>query len=231
MGPVGALAMTRHLVKKLPYDIERDFQPIALVTRGQMLLAVSPNFRSAPCRSWSLWRRPNRAPWSTRRPVPARRATSAELFNSMAGTDIAHVPYRGGSTAITDLMSGQVHMMLESLSSIAPFAQSGMCARWPSRGRADRLPFQTCRPSTRRACRASRSRPGTALSGLPACRVRGRQAQRRDQSCHAHAGVRRPPGALGQEVAGGTPENSAQTIQRRSAKWLDVIRRSGLKPD
>ena len=42
MGPIGALAITRHMVKKLPYDIERDFQPIALVARGQMLLAVSP---------------------------------------------------------------------------------------------------------------------------------------------------------------------------------------------
>src|SRR4029077_11238890 len=42
MGPIGALAITRHMVSKLPYDIERDFQPIALVTRGQMLLAVSP---------------------------------------------------------------------------------------------------------------------------------------------------------------------------------------------
>ena len=34
MGPIGALAITRHMVAKLPYDIERDFQPIALVTRG-----------------------------------------------------------------------------------------------------------------------------------------------------------------------------------------------------
>ena len=42
MGPIGALAITRHMVSKLPYDIERDFQPIALITRGQMLLAVSP---------------------------------------------------------------------------------------------------------------------------------------------------------------------------------------------
>ena len=42
MGPVGALAITRHLVKKLPYDIERDFQPIAQVTRGHLLLAVTP---------------------------------------------------------------------------------------------------------------------------------------------------------------------------------------------
>src|SRR6185295_3639644 len=43
MGPIGALAITRHMVEKLPYDIERDFQPIALVSRGHMLLAVSPS--------------------------------------------------------------------------------------------------------------------------------------------------------------------------------------------
>src|SRR4051794_19647728 len=41
-GPVGALAITRHMVAKLPYDIERDLQPVALVTTGYMLLAVSP---------------------------------------------------------------------------------------------------------------------------------------------------------------------------------------------
>src|SRR6188472_4497881 len=42
MGPIGALAITRQMVSKLPYDIERDFQPIALATRGHLLLAVSP---------------------------------------------------------------------------------------------------------------------------------------------------------------------------------------------
>ena len=41
-GPVGALAITRHMVAKLPYDIERDLQPVALITTGYMLLAASP---------------------------------------------------------------------------------------------------------------------------------------------------------------------------------------------
>src|SRR3954465_1502874 len=41
-GPVGALAITRHMVAKLLYDIERDLQPVAIVTTGYMLLAVSP---------------------------------------------------------------------------------------------------------------------------------------------------------------------------------------------
>ena len=51
MGPIGALAITRHMVAKLPYDIERDFQLIALVARGHMLLAARPMRRSRPCRS------------------------------------------------------------------------------------------------------------------------------------------------------------------------------------
>ena len=50
MGPIGALAITRYLVVPLPYDVQRDFQPIALVARGQLLLAVSPvsPFHSVP---------------------------------------------------------------------------------------------------------------------------------------------------------------------------------------
>src|SRR6185436_3062618 len=42
MGPVGALAITRHMVAKLPYDIERDLQPVAMIARGHLLLAVTP---------------------------------------------------------------------------------------------------------------------------------------------------------------------------------------------
>src|SRR5213083_2969236 len=50
MGPIGALAITRHMVAKLPYDIERDFQPIALVAKGHLLLAVSNDapFKTVP---------------------------------------------------------------------------------------------------------------------------------------------------------------------------------------
>src|SRR5256714_15232335 len=50
MGPIGALPITRHMVAKLPYDIERDLQPVAVVTRGHLLLAVSPTlpFKSVP---------------------------------------------------------------------------------------------------------------------------------------------------------------------------------------
>ena len=47
MGPIGALAITRHMVERLPYDIERDFAPVALVVRGHMVLAVTPSLPAA----------------------------------------------------------------------------------------------------------------------------------------------------------------------------------------
>src|SRR5436305_1722871 len=126
MGPIGALAITRHMVAKLPYDIERDFQPIALVAKGHMLLAVSPD---APFKTVV-----ELIDYARKNPGKLSNASSSngspghvggELFKSMSGTEIVHVPYRGGAAAINDLIAGRVQVMFESLNSIAPHARSG----------------------------------------------------------------------------------------------------------
>src|SRR5690349_7743513 len=126
MGPIGALAITRHMVGRLPYDIERDFQPIALVVRGHLLLAVTP---SLPVKSVT-----ELIAYAKANPGKLSNASSSngspghvggELFKYMTGTDIVHVPYRGGAAAINDLIAGRVQLMFESLNSIAPFAQAG----------------------------------------------------------------------------------------------------------
>jgi tripartite-type tricarboxylate transporter receptor subunit TctC len=233
LGPIGALAITRHMVKKLPYDIERDFQPIALVTRGQMLLAVTPTL---PVRSVKELIAHAKA-----KPVTLVYASSsagspghvgAELFKFMTGVDMAHVPYRGGSTAITDLMSGQVHVMFESLSSIAPFAKSG-----------------NVRPlavSGKRRSAAFPDLPTIDEAGVPGYEVTtwngviGPAGMARPIVDKLNAAINRAVRTrtfegrladLGQEVAGGTPEEFAEAIRRDSAKWLDVIKRSGVKPE
>src|ERR1051325_595432 len=126
MGPIGALAITRHMVAKLPYDIERDFQPIALVARGHMLLAVAPD---APFKTV-----PELIAYAKANPGKLSNASSSngspghvggELFKFMTGTEIVHIPYRGGAPAINDLIAGRVQLMFESLNSIAPHARSG----------------------------------------------------------------------------------------------------------
>ena len=103
MGPIGALAITRHIVAKLPYDIERDLQPVALVTRGHLLLAVSP---SLPVRSV-----PELIALAKKNPGKLVNASSSngspghvagELFKFMTATEIVHVPYKGGAMAINE---------------------------------------------------------------------------------------------------------------------------------
>src|SRR2546428_526157 len=92
MGPVGALAITRHMVAKLPYDIERDFQPIALATRGHLLLAVSPSLPADSLQELIEYARKN--------PGKLMNASSSngspghvggELFKYMTGTQIVQL--------------------------------------------------------------------------------------------------------------------------------------------
>src|SRR5215470_6246768 len=89
MGPIGALAITRHMVARLPYDIERDFQPIALVARGHLLLAVAPDvpFKTVP----------ELIDYAKKHPGKLSNASSSngspghvggELFKFMTGTEI-----------------------------------------------------------------------------------------------------------------------------------------------
>ena len=82
MGPVGALAITRHMVAKLPYDIERDFQPIALVAQRHLLLAAAPDAPFKTSRNWSIT--PRKIPASCRMPhrATARPAMSAANSSS-----------------------------------------------------------------------------------------------------------------------------------------------------
>src|SRR5665647_1968282 len=126
IGPIGALAITRHMVAKLPYDIERDFQPIAQITRGQMLLAVSPGLPVHSVRELIDYAKKNPGKLSNASSSNGSPGhVGAELFKFMTDTKIVHIPYRGGSLAINDQIAGHVDLMFESLQSIAPFASSG----------------------------------------------------------------------------------------------------------
>lgn len=233
MGPIGAMAITRHMVAKLPYNIERDLQPIAVVTRGHLLLAVSPTLaiRSVP----------ELIEYAKRNPGKLLNASSSngspghvggELFKFMTATDIVHVPYKGGALAINDLIAGHVHLMFESLNSIAPHARSGKVRALAVSG-ARRSPGFPDLPTV-----AEAGVPGYEAGTWSG--VIGPAGMPRPVVDKLNAGINRAIRSqafvdrfamIGDEPAGGTPEDFAELIRKDSAKWAEVIKRSGAKID
>jgi len=233
MGPIGAMAITRHMVAKLPYDIERDLQPVAIVARGHLLLAVSP---SLPVNSVQ-----ELIDYAKQHPGKLTNASSSngspghvggELFKSMTGTEIVHVPYKGGAMAINDLIAGHVQVMWESLNSISPHARSGKVKALAVSG-ARRSPGFPDLPTI-----AEAGVPGyeagtwtgvIAPAGLP-------RPILDKLNTAINAAIRSPLfterfAQIGDEPAGGTPEEFAELIRKDSAKWAEVVRRSGAKID
>ena len=232
-GPVGALAITRHMVAKLPYDIERDLQPVAVVTTGYMLLAVSPKTDFHSVKELIAYAKKNPGKLfnaSSSNGSPGH--VSGELFKYMTGTEITHIPYKGGAPAIADLISGQVQLMFESTNSIAPHVKAGRVRALAVTGekRSSSLPEV----------------PTLIEAGVPGYEVNAWSG------VITTAGVPRPvldklnaavnkaivdPAtkerlfAMGSEGGGGTPEEFAALIRRDSAKWADVVKRSGARID
>ncbi len=233
MGPIGALAITRHMVAKLPYNIEKDFQPIAMIARGHLLLAVSPNLPVHSVRELIDYARKN--------PGKLTNASSSngspghvggELFKYMTGTEIVHVPYRGGAPAITDLIAGHVDLMFESLQSIAPFARDGKVRALGVSG-AVRSPAFPELPTIAEAGVPGYLAPTwtgvIAPAGVPRPIVDKLNAA--INKALASEAFKEKFAKIGDEPAGGSPEEFTATIKADSAKWSDVVHRSGAKLD
>ena len=233
MGPVGALAITRHMVEKLPYDIERDLQPVALVTTGYMLLAASPKAPFTTVRELIAYAKAHPGKLSNASSSNGSPGhVSGELFKYMTGTDIVHVPYKGGAPAIADLIAGHVELMFESTNSIAPHVRAGRVRALAVTGarRAHSLPEV---PTMIEA-----GVPGyevTAWSGVIAPAGLPRPVLERLNAA-VNAAISEPAtrerlAEMGSESGGGSPEDYAALIRRDSAKWAEVIRRSGARID
>jgi tripartite-type tricarboxylate transporter receptor subunit TctC len=232
-GPVGALAITRHMVAKLPYDIERDLQPVALVTTGYMLLAVSSKSPFQNVRDLIEYARKNPGKLSNASSSNGSPGhVSGELFKYMTGIDIVHIPYKGGAPAIADLISGQVQLMFESTNSIAPHVKAGRVRALAVTGerRSSSLPEV---PTLIEA-----GVPGyevNAWSGIITTAGVPRPVLDRLNAAVNRAilqpDTRERLFTLGSEGGGGTPEQFAALIRRDSAKWAEVVRRSGARID
>ena len=126
MGTVGTHAINPSLYARLPYDHVADFAPVILVARVPNVLEVTP---SLPVYSVAdLIKLAKQSPGRINFASSGSGTSihlSGELFKTMAGVDMTHVPYKGSAPALTDLIGGQVQVMFDNLPSSLPQIKAG----------------------------------------------------------------------------------------------------------
>ncbi len=230
---IGALAISPNIVQKPPLNVLKDLQPIAQTTTGQMLLATTPSspFKSVQDVIAFAKQNPDKLNYaSSGNGTPGH--VGFELFKFMTGTTITHVPYKGGAAGIVDLMAGRVQLMLESTNSITPHAKAGRVRGLGVTGprRSEALPdIPTIAEAGVPGYEATTWTGIVAPVGLPRAIVTRLNAEIVQMA--ASPAFREKVVAIGSEPMSGTPEQFAEFIRKESAKWADVIKRSGAKID
>ncbi len=114
------------LRRQLPYDAQKDFAPIALVARGPTAIVVHPSVPVGSLAELVRYAKANPGKLSfASSGLGTILHLSGELFSHRTGVELLHVPYKGAVPASTDLLSGQVQMMFDSITNAAPHVKAG----------------------------------------------------------------------------------------------------------
>jgi tripartite-type tricarboxylate transporter receptor subunit TctC len=232
-GTNGTHAINRTLYANLRFDPVKDFEPVSRMTEIVAMLVVHPDL---PVHSvQELIRYAKERPGKINFASAGNGTTShlaGVLFGQMAGIDIVHVPYRGGAAAATDLIGGQVQMMIEVMPSAYPLVKGGK-VRGLAVTTARRFPgaaeFPTIAESGVPGFEMSAwdgifAPAGTSPAVIDKLNAAVRQALDDPE-------VRRGLLAFGAQPVAGSPSEFARHIAREGDKWGRVVRQSGARID
>jgi tripartite-type tricarboxylate transporter receptor subunit TctC len=233
MGSVGPLAINGSLMGKLPFDPQKDFAPITLSDATPNVLVVHPSLAAGSVKEFIALAkaRPGQVIFaSSGLGTPAQLA--GELFNSMAGVKMVHVPYKGGVAALIDLMAGQVQLMFSTLPPALPHVKTGKLKALAVTS-AQRSPTMPELPTI-----AEAALPGFEAitwhgvlvpAGTPKAIV-GKLHGEIVKILHS-PDVKERLAAQGAEAVSNTPEQFAAYIRSETVKWAKVVRDSGARAD
>ena len=231
IGTVGTHAINASLYDKLPYNHIKDFTPITFLASTPNLLVVNKAVPAATVKE--LIELAKTTPLSFGSSGSGTSIhLSGELFNTLAGVKMQHIPYKGRAQAVPDLLGGRIHMIFDNMPSALPLVKAGE-VRAIAVTSANRSPAAPGIPTI-----AESGLPGFeatswfALLG-PAGMPRDVQARINQETAKVLAmpDVREKLSALGLEAGPGTPEALASLMQSETAKWAKVVKESGAKPD
>jgi tripartite-type tricarboxylate transporter receptor subunit TctC len=220
------------LYAKLPYDSVKDFAPVIMLSLGPRLLAVHP---SLPAKSVDgLIRLAKTRPGSLNYGsggVGAGGHLAGELFKSMTGVDLVHVPYKGEGPALVDLMAGYTQLNFSPLLPVIPHLKSGRL-RPLAVTSTKRLPEMPDVPAVAEAVRGYEAISWHGV--LVPARTPPAVVQRLNAEINRILDlpeVRRSLSAQGLQAVGGIPEHFSSHIQQEIVKFAGIIRKLGLREE
>jgi tripartite-type tricarboxylate transporter receptor subunit TctC len=231
VGTVGTHAINPALYEKMPYNHLRDFTPITFLASTPNLLVVNKTVPANNVRE--LIDLAKKQPLSFASSGSGTSIhLSGELFNTLAGVKMQHIPYKGRASAIPDLLGGRVQLMFDNMPSSLPLVKSGE--------------LKALAVTSARRSPAAPDIPTVAESGIPGFEATSwfalyaspglpRDVQMRINAetlrVMALPDVREKLAGLGLEVNTGTPETLMTFMQAETTKWAKVVKESGAKAE
>lgn len=220
------------LYAKLPYDFFRDFTPVIFYFRGVNVLTVSASspFKSVKELIEYAKANPGKLTFGSSG-VGATPHLTMELFKSMTGTQMVHIPYKGTQMAVTDILGGQINILCDNLASLIPLVQAG------------RLRALAVTSAKRSA--AVPDLPTLDESGLPGYELTGwlgvaaPKATPKDIVVKLNAEINKAlkspsvikgMAARGGTAVGGTPEEFSEHVRKEIEKMGKLLKELGVKP-
>ena len=233
MGSAGPLAINASLFAKMPFDPIKDLAPVTLAASTPNVLVVHPSLPARTVKELiALARaRPGEINFaSSGHGTPAHLA--GELFNSMAGVKLVHVPYKGAAPALADLLGGQVQIMFSTMPPALPHVKDGKLRALAvtSRKRSPAAPDLPTLDEAALAGFEAITWHGVVVPAGTPTTVIALLNREIVAILHLPEVVERLSGQ-GAEALGSTPEEFAAYIGSESVKWAKVVRESGAKAE
>lgn len=233
LGPIGPLTINPSLYPQLPYDTERDLEPIVLLAGTPAVLVVQPSLHidTVPAFVAALKARPGQMNYGSAGNGNLTHLT-AEYFLNRVGARANHIPYKGSAPAVTDFLGHQLDFMFDVVPTAQPHVRSGAfkALAVTSATRSSALPevptlkelgYADIDISSWWGLLAPRGTPREVIDEVNAEVNRGLRTE----------AVRTALARLGADPRGGTPAEFATLIHAEIGRWAEVVKRSGAKAD
>jgi tripartite-type tricarboxylate transporter receptor subunit TctC len=225
-------AANEHLYKKLPYDPVKDFAPVTGLGKGGQIMVVNPSFPAKSVMEFIAAARKEPGKYSFGSGSSSSRM-AGELLQQMADIKLLHVPYKSNTLAVTDLLGGQIHMMITDTATGLPQVKGGKL-RALGMSSAARSPLAPDVPTIAEAgvkgyemgywfaAYAPAKTPPAVIKRLNELLVKAARSEEARNAFYAPTGT---------EVFTTTPEEMASFQAAETQKWGRIVKGAGIEAE